>query len=92
MNARLQRWRLVLGALMSHWRRRPLQLAMLLAGLMLATTLWSGVQAVNAEARASYAIAADRLGTGALPRIEPAGGARLTTADFVALRRAGWMV
>ena len=92
MNARVQRWRLVLGALMSHWRRRPLQLAMLLAGLMLATALWSGVQAVNAEARASYAIAADRLGTGALPRIEPAGGARLTTADFVALRRAGWMV
>ena len=74
--ARLARWRLVLGALVSHWMRRPLQLAMLLAGLMLATALWSGVQAVNAEARASYATAADRLGTGALPRLEAAGGRR----------------
>ena len=90
--ARLARWRLVLGALVSHWMRRPLQLAMLLAGLMLATALWSGVQAVNAEARASYATAADRLGTGALPRLEAAGGQALTTADFVALRRAGWQV
>ncbi|MFC0339641.1 FtsX-like permease family protein [Paracoccus niistensis] len=87
-----RRWRLVLAALMSHWRRRPLQLAMLLAGIMLATALWSGVQAVNAEARASYAEAADRLGTGALDRLEPAPGAVLTTADFVALRRAGWIV
>ncbi|SDL57190.1 putative ABC transport system permease protein [Paracoccus chinensis] len=86
------RARLVLAALMSHWRRRPLQLAMLLAGIMLATALWSGVQAVNAEARASYAEAADRLGTGTLDRLEPAPGAVLTTADFVALRRAGWIV
>ena len=49
--------------------RMPEQRLLLLAGLMLATTLWSGVQAVNAEARASYAIAADRLGTGALPGV-----------------------
>lgn len=83
---------LVLSALMSHWRRRPLQLTMLLAGIMLATALWSGVQAVNAEARASYAAAADQLGAGALDRLEPAPGAVLTTADHVALRRAGWIV
>ncbi|WP_299362842.1 FtsX-like permease family protein [uncultured Paracoccus sp.] len=65
---------------------------MLLSGLMLATALWSGVQAVNAEARASYAAASDRLGAGSLSRLEPAPGQALTTADHVALRRAGWLV
>ncbi|MBV0890503.1 FtsX-like permease family protein [Paracoccus sp. Z118] len=65
---------------------------MLLAGLMLATALWSGVQAINAEARASYATAASRLGTGALARLQPAPGSVLTTGDHVRLRRAGWLV
>lgn len=88
----IRRALLVLTALLSHWRRRPLQLVMLLAGVMLATALWSGVQAVNAEARASYAEAADQLGAGALDRFEPAPGQRLTVADYVALRRAGWIV
>ena len=46
--------RLVLKTLLSHWRRAPLQLFALVAGLALATALWSGVQAINAEARASY--------------------------------------
>ena len=42
-----------LSALLSHWRRRPFQLLTLVLGLALATALWSGVQAINAEARAS---------------------------------------
>ena len=37
-------------ALLSHWRARPLQLAMLVLGLSLATALWSAVQAINGEA------------------------------------------
>ena len=45
-------------AMWGHWRRHPLQLATLLAGLALATGLWSAVQAINAEARASYDAAA----------------------------------
>ena len=52
----------VLWALLGHWRRNPLQLFTVLAGLALATALWSGVQAINAEARASYRLAADMLG------------------------------
>lgn len=83
---------LVLAALLSHWRHRPLQLVMLLAGVMLATALWSGVQAINAEARASYAQAAGQLEAGALERLEPVSGRKLTTDDYVALRRAGWLV
>ena len=42
--------RMGLAALLSHWRRKPLQLATLLVGLSLATALWSAVQAINGEA------------------------------------------
>ena len=83
--------RTTLGALWSHWGRHPLQLAMLLLGLALATGLWTGVQAINAEARAAYARAAGLLGQDRLDRIVAAEGA-LRVADFVALRRAGWAV
>ncbi len=58
-----------LSALLSHWRRHPLQLAMLLLGLALATALWSGVQAINAEARAAYDRASGVLGQDRLDRL-----------------------
>jgi putative ABC transport system permease protein len=54
-------------ALLSHWRRHKLQLVTLVAGLALATALWSGVQAINSEARASYAEAANTLDEAASP-------------------------
>ncbi|WP_147104865.1 ABC transporter permease [Tateyamaria sp. syn59] len=84
--------RACLAALMSHWRRNPLQLFAFLAGLALATALWSGVQAINAEARASYDAAASTLGEGQFDQIVPVSGDRIEQADFVALRRAGWLV
>ncbi len=77
-------------ALLSHWRRRPFQLLTLVLGLATATALWSGVQAINAEARSSYDRAATALGPA--PRDEVAADRPLTMADFVALRRAGWQV
>ena len=80
--------RAALGALLSHWRRRPLQLATLVMGLALATALWTAVQALNAEARASYGGASTTLGQ--TPLEELTGDIRL--ADYVALRRAGWLV
>ena len=79
-----------LSALLAHWRRHPLQLATLLIGLALATALWSGVQAINAEARASYDRAAAALGQGALDRLVSPEGVRM--ADFATLRRAGYAV
>lgn len=81
-----------LAALLSHWRRHPLQLAMLLLGLALATGLFSGVQAINAEARASYDQAAGVLGQDRLARLIPARGATMDEARFAQLRRAGWQV
>ncbi|MEL6266844.1 MAG: ABC transporter permease, partial [Pseudomonadota bacterium] len=67
-------------------------MATLLLGLALATALWSAVQAINSEARASYDEAAGALGLSGYDRLERPGGAPLSTAEFVALRRAGWLV
>lgn len=80
-----------LQALSSHWRAHPVQLAMLLMGLMLATALWSGVQALNAQARAAYAEAGAFLGSARLARLEAPAGT-VARADFIALRRGGWLV
>jgi putative ABC transport system permease protein len=83
--------RTTLTALLSHWRRHPLQLLTLVLGLALATALWSGVQAINAEARAADDRAATAVGGGTLPSlVDPAGS--IPEATYVALRRAGWRV
>ncbi|NSY41077.1 FtsX-like permease family protein [Leisingera sp. ANG59] len=76
-------------AILSHWRRHPLQLATLIAGLALAAGLWSAVQAINAEARASYARAAEQLGTAGLARLVPEAGS-IPIARYGDLRRSGW--
>ncbi|KQI71848.1 ABC transporter permease [Loktanella sp. 5RATIMAR09] len=81
-----------LHALLSHWWRNPLQLFTLLAGLALATALWSGVQAVNAEARASYDAAAATLGEGQYDRLVRRDGQPIAQETYVMLRRAGWLV
>ncbi len=80
--------RAALGALLAHWKRHPLQLVTLVIGLALATGLWVGVQAINAQARLSYDRAAATLGQDSLPRLE----GELTLDDFAAARRAGWIV
>ncbi len=81
-----------LQALLSHWWRNPIQLFTLLAGLALATALWSGVQAVNAEARASYDAAAATLGEGQYDRLVRRDGQPMAQETYITLRRAGWLV
>ncbi|MDW5378603.1 ABC transporter permease [Halomonas sp. HP20-15] len=77
-----------LATLLSHYRRHPGQLAMLLLGLWVASALWSGVQAINASARDSYA-RAEALFENQLDRIERQDGQPLTLDDYLTLRRAG---
>ncbi len=84
--------RAVFAALLSHWWRNPLQLFTLMSGLALATALWSGVQAINAEARASYDAAAATLGEGRFDQITRSDGGLIDQADYIALRRSGWLV
>nr|WP_249219061.1 FtsX-like permease family protein [Loktanella sp. SALINAS62] len=69
-----------------------MQLFTLLAGLALATALWSGVQAINAEASASYDAAAATLGEGQFDQLTARDGGTIPQSTYVALRRAGWLV
>ena len=73
--------RACLVALLSHWRRNPVQLFAYLAGLAIATALWSGVQASNSEARTSYDAAAATLGEGQFDRLIPRQGDVITQAS-----------
>ncbi len=82
----------ILTALAAHWRRNPLQLVTLLVGLALATALWSGVQAINAEARTSYDAAAATLAEGRYSQITARDGGPIPQETYIALRRAGWLV
>jgi len=82
----------ILAVLLSHWRRHPMQLATLLIGLISATALWSGVQALNQQARDSYDRAAATFGGARTAALVGRSGAAFPQKLFVDLRRAGWPV
>jgi putative ABC transport system permease protein len=82
----------IVAVLLSHWRRHPMQLATLLIGLISATALWSGVQALNQQARESYDRAAAAFGGARLPMLVSKDGTPFSQQLFVDLRRAGWPV
>ena len=81
-----------LAVLLSHWRRHPMQLATLLIGLISATALWSGVQALNQQASTSYDRAAATFGGTRTAMLAARNGAGFPQQLFVDLRRAGWPV
>ncbi len=81
----------VVQALLSHWRAHRIQLATLLIGIALATALWSAVQAINAEARASYQRANNQLALGQFDTLQDPSGL-FPLARYTELRRAGWQV
>ncbi len=82
----------VLAVLLSHWRRHPMQLTTLLIGLISATALWSGVQALNQQARSSYDRAAATFGGARTAALVGRDGKPFSQQLFVELRRAGWPV
>jgi putative ABC transport system permease protein len=82
----------ILAVLLSHWRRHPMQLATLLIGLISATALWSGVQALNQQARNSYDRAAATFGGARTAMLVARDNAAFPQQLFVDLRRAGWPV
>ena len=69
-----------------------MQLATLLIGLISATALWSGVQALNQQARTSYDRAAATFGGTRTAMLAARSGASFPQKLFVDLRRAGWPV
>jgi putative ABC transport system permease protein len=69
-----------------------MQLATLLIGLISATALWSGVQALNQQARNSYDRAAAAFGGARTAALVGRNGNAFPQKLFVDLRRAGWPV
>lgn len=82
----------ILRVLLSHWTRHRMQLATLLVGLISATALWSGVQALNQQARNSYDRAAATFGGGNTAMLVGRDGPSFPQQLFVDLRRANWPV
>jgi putative ABC transport system permease protein len=78
------------SALFSHYRRHPLQLLALALMIMLATMLWTGVNHLTTQARAS--LGQSEQAVAARSQVERVDGQALTVADFVTLRRAGLCV
>ncbi|WP_336354475.1 FtsX-like permease family protein [Pseudomonas granadensis] len=85
-------FRQTLRALLSHWRRHPVQFFSVLTGLWLATSLLTGVQALNSQARDSYARASQLIGGEPQASLSTPGGATFPQQWFVDLRRQGWPV
>ena len=81
---------MLLRAVLSHYRRHPLQLVALWLILTLATALWSGVWTLTAQARDSMAAGEGQLG--GRHEVVRSDGAPVTVADFAALRRQGLCV
>ena len=81
-----------LRALLSHWRQHPVQFFAVLTGLWLATSLLTGVQALNSQARESYARASQLIGGEPQASLTAPNGATFSQELFVNLRRAGWPV
>lgn len=88
MNALL----MTLQALLSHWRRHRLQFFSVFTGLWLATALWTGVQALNTQARSDYARASAVLAGPAQAQLVPRAGERFEQSLYVQLRARGWSV
>ncbi|WP_288098643.1 ABC transporter permease [Pseudomonas sp.] len=81
-----------LHALLSHWRLHPVQFFSVLTGLWLATSLLTGVQALNSQARDSYARASQLIGGEPQASLSAPRGGTFSQQLFVKLRRAGWPV
>lgn len=82
----------VFVVLFSHWKRHRTQLATLLVGLISATALWSGVQALNQQARNSYDRAAATFSGGKTAMLVGRDSPSFAQELFVDLRRGNWPV
>ncbi len=82
----------ILTVLLSHWARHRAQLVTLLVGLISATALWSGVQALNQQARNSYDRAAAIFGGARTAMLVGCDDPAFPQQLFIDLRRANWPV
>jgi putative ABC transport system permease protein len=74
-------------AMISHYRRHPLQLIALALMIVVATMLWTGVSVLTGQARDSLAVSEEAVA--ARKAVVRNDGQPVSVTDFVALRRAG---
>ncbi|WP_422422443.1 FtsX-like permease family protein [Pseudomonas sp. GZD-222] len=82
--------RMTVQALLSHWRRHRLQFFSIFTGLWLATALWTGVQALNSQARNDYARASAVLAGPAQAQWVARDAERFDQSLYLQLRQLGW--
>ncbi|SDJ42583.1 putative ABC transport system permease protein [Ferrimonas sediminum] len=83
-------WRWAQITLSCHYRRHPWQLVFLLLGLVLGASLMVGVETINQEAKARYALSEQQARAGAGWQIEPRQReGYLPQSLWVSLRRQG---
>ena len=73
-NAGLTHTKLTLNLFAAHYRQAPLQAAAILIGIVLAVTLFVAVQAINLNAKRSYAESTEQLSAQAQNLIIPPAG------------------
>ncbi|KXZ38196.1 ABC transporter permease [Vibrio alginolyticus] len=89
-NTRFTHTRLALDLFAAHYRQAPLQAAAILIGIVLAVTLFVAVQAINLNAKRSYAESTEQLSAQAQNLIiPPAGQNYLPESLYFTLRQNG---
>ncbi|WP_047049607.1 ABC transporter permease [Vibrio mexicanus] len=89
-NTRFTHTRLALNLFAAHYRQAPLQAAAILIGIVLAVTLFVAVQAINLNAKRSYAESTEQLSAQAQKLIiPPAGQNYLPELLYFTLRQNG---
>ncbi|WP_045496759.1 ABC transporter permease [Vibrio hyugaensis] len=87
---RLTHTKLTLNLFAAHYRQAPLQAAAILIGIVLAVTLFVAVQAINLNAKRSYAESTEQLSAQAQDLIiPPAGQNDLPESLYFTLRQNG---
>lgn len=88
--SQLTHTKLTLNLFAAHYRQSPLQAAAILIGIVLAVTLFVAVQAINLNAKRSYAESTEQLSAQALNLIiPPAGQNYLPESLYFSLRQSG---
>ena len=77
-------------AILKHWKRRPLQLFLILVGLTTATALWNSVHLINNEAKKAYSDARSLSKISPQKTVLPKTGLYFDDKYFGELRRLGW--
>ena len=77
-------------SILKHWKRRPLQLVLILVGLTTATALWNSVHLINSEAQKAYSDARILSEISPQQTVVPKIGLYFDDKYFSELRRRGW--